>query len=996
MGKEMIISVNPVETRVAIVKDDQLYEYFVERHQEYALAGSIYKGRVTRVLPGMQSAFVDIGLERDAFLYVSDFFEDHEEYERIEEEEEEEKEEGQAAAVKAEPEEAEEQVPKTVAPAVITDQPQQTEATAQAVEVETVAKQPDEKEETPGEEVDRSLSEKELGTQLLEEGHQEELLEEPTVSASGAVEQTEETEQVELSTTAETPETGEELETEEVAERAQHQSRVESRRTSRGWRDRHSKGRGLPRSKYTRRGAPSGRPPVEPVVLPGERLAKYADRLPAEVQPHVETDQPGQLGHSVDEPALREASAPQDSTTGIHARVEGEVVGESHQKGESGVAGQKELRDEGELELQAEQLPGAEIVEKAAVPVEGAAGTAPATTPVDLEEEIHEKLSEEGLGSQVERPKEENLQGSAGQAASQPADQNREDENQAAAVASTKEKPVETETQPVEIGREATTRGPEASAAATESDTVTEPNPSRGAGEEDAPSKAKVGSQSSAGTELRQSRSNAGNEATGEEPGGKPSSRSASGDSQNSSQETKLEARHGSSHRGYYYRRLPRRPRRRRRHQTTHTSSPAQVPTRASDEAGAAAAPAKQPSITELLREGQEILVQIAKEPVGQKGARITSHITLPGRYVVYMPTVDHLGVSRKITSRIERRRLRRILQTHRKGIPGGFIVRTAGAGRSEEEIAKDMLFLYNLWLEIRRKADEVRAPALIYHDLGVIERTLRDELDETFKAIWVDNEEAYEAILRFLERYQPDMIHRVKLYTRPTPIFDAFNLTPEIDNLLKSKVWLKSGGYIVINLTEAFVAIDVNTGKFVGKSDQLEDTIVSTNIEAAQEIARQLRLRDIGGIIVVDFIDMAERRNRQKVLQALEEAMAADRAPYKILQFHDFGLVAITRKRVRQGLERTLCIPCPVCESSGFIKSPETVVSDIFIEAQRLAEAIREEEDREIVLRVHPEVAKVLKSHRNRYLEQLEELLGRAVVVQSDPKIRPDQYALA
>jgi ribonuclease G len=399
------------------------------------------------------------------------------------------------------------------------------------------------------------------------------------------------------------------------------------------------------------------------------------------------------------------------------------------------------------------------------------------------------------------------------------------------------------------------------------------------------------------------------------------------------------------------------------------------------------------PSITELLKPGQEIIVQIAKEPLGQKGARITSHVALPGRFVVFMPSVEHLGVSRKIASDEERHRLKKILQAHRAGTTGGFIVRTAGEGRTEDEIAADMSFLYNLWLDIRQKAEKRPAPLLLHHDLDVVQRILRDQLTDEYKAIWVDNEETYESVLSFVQRFQPALVSRVKMYTRSAPIFDAFNITQELEKALRPKVWLKSGGYIVINQTEALVAIDVNTGKFVGKSNRLEDTIVKTNTEAVKEIVRQIRLRDLGGIIVVDFIDMDERKNRQKVMQALEEAMRADKAPYKILQFNDFGLVAITRKRVKQSLERTLCAPCPYCEGAGYVKSVQTVISEVLVEAQKIAPAL---EGKDAMLRCNPEVAKVLKSKENQYLEELEEILGRPVLVTSDAQLHLEKFDLA
>jgi ribonuclease G len=399
------------------------------------------------------------------------------------------------------------------------------------------------------------------------------------------------------------------------------------------------------------------------------------------------------------------------------------------------------------------------------------------------------------------------------------------------------------------------------------------------------------------------------------------------------------------------------------------------------------------PSISDLLKEGQEIIVQIAKEPLGQKGARITSHIALPGRFLVYMPTVDHIGVSRKIPGDEERLRLKRILQANRTGISGGYIVRTAGEGRSEEELRADMMFLYNLWLDMRQKAERRPAPVLIHHDLNVVERILRDQLTPAYKSVWVDNEEAYESVLRFVQRFQPALVNRVKMYTRSAPIFDEFGITAELEKALRPKVWLKSGGYIVINQTEALVAIDINTGKYVGKSNRLEDTIVKTNTDAIKEIVRQIRLRDLGGIIVVDFIDMDERKNRQKVMQALEECMRADRAPYKILQFNDFGLVAITRKRVKQSLERTLCTPCSYCEGAGYVKSPQTVVSEILVEAQKIARAV---DTKDVMLRVSPDVAKLLKSNQNTYLQEIEEILGKPVIVKSDPLLHQEKFDLA
>lgn len=404
------------------------------------------------------------------------------------------------------------------------------------------------------------------------------------------------------------------------------------------------------------------------------------------------------------------------------------------------------------------------------------------------------------------------------------------------------------------------------------------------------------------------------------------------------------------------------------------------------------------PTITELLEEGQEILVQIAKEPIGTKGARVTTHITLPGRYLVYLPTFEHVGVSRRITSPAERARLRRLINElrARQKITGGVIVRTAAEGCTEAELLEDLLYLHRTWVDIRTRAERARAPQLIHRELDLLERILRDRLSDDFTAIRVDDEEDYARIVDFIARVQPRLLTRVKLHTRPTPIFEDYGIQAEIEKAIRPRVWLKSGGYIVINQTEALVAIDVNTGKFVGKTNRFEDTITRTNIEAAREIARQIRLRDLGGIIVLDFIDMEERKNRQRVMQVLEEELRKDRAPTKILQFNDFGLVAITRKRVRQSLEHTLCEPCPYCHGSGLVKSPQTVCLEILDEARRMALAQEIKEGKEAVLRVHPEVARALREKYPKVLEQVEAYLGGNVTLKADPLVHQEQFDIA
>jgi ribonuclease G len=711
MSKELIVSTTAHETKVAILDGDDVVEVFFEREKQYGLAGSIYKGRVTRVLPGMQSAFVNIGLERDAFLYVSDFFEDNEEYDRI-------------------VSKAEEKVLKL-------------EEKAPAAAPESAAEAPapvatgEEEEPAP-----------ELPPRYLD----------PPPDRWAA-----------------------------------RPGRGRRGRGRRGGRMSH--GHGFPESKFVHRTeAPA--PSPEPAdlasfeILPGESLAKYS--RPAE------------------EPAAEEVS---------------------------------------------------------------------------LEEFRLDNLIEHSI------PEEE------------PETPHRDREGADPEVAL------------------------EAEAPAPEPEPEAEPQPA-------------------------------------------------------SLQASVREPSYGRRflQRNHRPRRGRGRGRDRDRDRDRRTTNGEELP----------APPRVEANITDLLKPGQEILVQIAKEPIGKKGARITSHIALPGRYLVYMPTVDHVGVSRKIQSEQERARLKRVVQEHRTGMPGGFIVRTAGEGHTDDEIRADMDFLYNLWLDLRATAERRPAPALIHHDLQLVERILRDQVTGTFKTIWVDAQEDYERILGFVERFQPQLVGRVKLYTRSTPIFEEFGISQELEKALRPKVWLKSGGYIVINQTEALVAIDVNTGKYVGKSNRLEDTIVKTNLDAVKEIVRQIRLRDLGGIIVVDFIDMDERKNRQRVMQALDEALGEDRAPSKILQFNDFGLVAITRKRVKQSLERTLCAPCPYCDAAGYVKSVETMVLEILTEAKKIAPNL---EPGNVTLRVNPEVARVLKSRDNSYLEELEGILRRPVLVKGDAQLHQEKF---
>jgi ribonuclease G len=397
--------------------------------------------------------------------------------------------------------------------------------------------------------------------------------------------------------------------------------------------------------------------------------------------------------------------------------------------------------------------------------------------------------------------------------------------------------------------------------------------------------------------------------------------------------------------------------------------------------------------IEELLKEGQEILVQVVKEPLGTKGARLTSHVTMPGRFLVFMPTVDHVGVSRKIESRDERSRLRGIVREFREahGFTGGGPDDDA-AGRSKEDIVADLEAFHVIWTDIRQKMESSRAPAVVYRDASLVGKLLRDLLTDEFQAIRIDSQQEYQRVLELIQRILPTLVPRVKLYSKPFPIFEEYGVQAEIDKALKSKVWLKSGGSIVINQTEALVAIDVNTGRYVGKKSagRLEDTIVKTNLEAVKEIVRQIRLRDLGGIIVLDFIDMEEKKNRQKILQAVEQELKKDRSPSKALAVSDFGLVIITRKRVKQSLERVLTEPCPYCSGSGVIKSSATICYEILSEVKKIGPELN---GHRLLLRVNPDIARALKEEESAVMRDLKHSIGKDVTIKSDMQLHHEQF---
>jgi Rne/Rng family ribonuclease len=983
MSKEMVISANPHETRVAIMEEGQLCEFYVEREKEFALVGSIYKGRVTRVLPGMQSAFVDIGLDGDAFLYVSDFLEDIEEFDHIvttveDKVQKMEDQGGQVFAAEA-----------AGAPAAV--EPPDVEAAPYRESADSMAPP-----------VAPPLASAAPGDSAESIGNMQPLSPTQTYSAPSQ-------------------------------DRGRDRGRFENRgrggrdfgrrggrgRFGRGGRDRGGRGGGdrrygreLPPSKYASPRPyddhPSDSGPAEghlSVILPGESLAKYKDRPPmssglasasaagafesaSAPAPALETPPVAAAPEPIreDEPPARQEFRSSFSYGGSHG-VE-PLPGESISKWKSHPAHER-----------------AEAAAAPAIEHEPSAAPPPAH-PREDEHEAPELRAEHAVAEEVDA---EDTHGEDAHVDDTPvggshshADELSEDEARAIAEHIA-------EAQSEEVARELQARsfaadelnGGAAEAEETEAEHAeredeaddAEEHEDESAPEADAIAAAEHEDHSEHGDHAEESAPFPESEsealaAASEREQGSP--QPLENTLPQESQPWKAQVRNDFRSRMHYPSRRGGRDRDRgdrgdrgrrddrgRRPHHGHGHFRPQ--------------PRRTQLISDLLKQGQEIIVQIAKEPLGKKGARITSHVALPGRYLVYMPTLDHTGVSRKISSAEDRSRLRHLVNDAKGSFGGGFIVRTAAASASPDEVRADVEFLTRTWADIKSRSEQRKAPSLLHRDLNLVERILRDYLSSDYTAIWVDNQDEFTKVVDFVSRFQPALANRVKLYTKETPVFEEFGIQQEIDKGLRPKVWLKSGGYIVINHTEALVAIDVNTGKFVGKgSTRLEDTIVRTNLEAVKEIVRQMRLRDLGGIIVIDFIDMEERRNREKVMAALEDALRADRAPSKVLRFNEFGLVAITRKRTKQALERTLCQPCPYCTGSGMVKSVPTLCYEIQTEARKMAP---EMDSGSLTLRVHPEIAKALKTRESSLVEELERWTKKSIIIQADPTLHWEQY---
>src|SRR6266540_724271 len=919
MSKEMIISVNGREKKIAIVEDDVVTEFYVERGDEnQGIVGNIYKGRVMKVLPGMQSAFVDIGLERDSFLYVSDFF-DEEEEEEVEEKKE-----------------TQRQVQK------------QPRAHREGLRIAPPVEQEPEEEKDFELRMAALRQIKEIAEEpAIEPSPEEEGLEAGSAEAADEAEASLNPRQrrqrrlryAEKEPKAEKAPAAAEVREAKAAAEAETEEEFSGRRRRR---PRRRRGDEAPEAAEALEGATKGDEEHSPyIIVHHEPLERVMDDDTAVAEGEMLKD--AMLQTRISE-RIREEER---RSSLLEVEPTPEVLVGSLRRSIASELGFERVSDDSETrhDVGLDAEPGLELdVESDVEP-----GVRPDFKP-DFELDVEpgeEPGAETGAEMDIESGKIEPIS-----------------EWAPAVYETLVEAPegVRPDFEPTEIDEDIQAVRPDA----TQNGDSAEP--------------------------LREAESETPEEAGPENKGPIDELKDAVARVRGRSRRGEMATRRGGRGR----RRGPYRTRaataaepslsveERRDEEAYEQEEPAPLPRPALARAVDRFA---RPVITDLLREGQEIIVQIAKEPIGQKGARITSHVALPGRYIVYMPTVDHIGVSRKIGTDEERQRLKRTLHQLRaeSGAPGGFIVRTAANGCTIDELREDMQYLIRTWSDIRRRADRVKAPAIAHRDLDLVQRILRDQLSSDFTAIRVDSEFEYERIVDFVNRFAPKLVNRVKLYTKDTPILEHYGVQAEIDKAVKPRVWLKSGGYIVINQTEALVAIDVNTGKFVGTSN---------NLEAAKEIVRQIRLRDLGGIIVLDFIDMEERKNRQKVMTALEQELHSDRSPSKILQFNDFGLVAITRKRVKQSLERTLCTPCPYCGGGGMVKSPQTVSYEILAEARRISKDV--DHHNEVILRVNPEVAKALRGPERDVLAEIEAYLGGMVTIKSDPTVHQEQFDIA
>lgn len=889
MSKEMIISVNGREKKIAILENGQVSEFYIERDEDNSgVVGNIYKGRVQRVLPGMQSAFVDIGLERDAFLYVSDFFDEQEEIERIVMEKSKDK----KSADELERETTDELHKGRL------KRDKKIDDTQEKAEIAGGSDSSNDDESKPGKK-------------------------KPTRKRSTRGKKKDEVDKKDKK------------EDKKPAEKKAKQTRGRKKK------DDEEKSKQKPKPKSKSKTSKKKENVLDISDLKIEEDSSFK-RIVDEDEGTSEMLKDAMMQEAITD-KVRSIEFNMESTDSAEV---GSFIDALSDAG----SGFERIADEDEVETPVKK-PSKRKTTKSS-------GSRKKKSDKDDEKGKKETKPKSTRGKTSARKKT---------ATSRKADDDKNEKAESLKIE------LEEDTKPAtkrksSRGKKAATKDEKTD----DTDSTSKPNEVKD-GEASVTDILDI-------SEMAVRRGSRGGRSGGRRRNTSPGKKPASTDTHKDKGYKTTEAEQSIT--------------------ADDAIASAEFTTkkpRGGRGRGRGRQNKPQPKITDLLREGQEILVQIAKEPIAKKGARITSHIALPGRFLVYMPTIEHLGVSRKIGSSKERSRLRSLLQKvmSKEDIPtGGFIVRTAGTGKTEMELREDARYLSKTWNEVKKGAEKSKSPKLIHQDLDIIQRLLRDQLSDDFTAIRVDSEEEYLRIIEFINRIQPKLVKRVKFHTLDESILDTYGVSDEIDKALRHRVWLKSGGYLVINQTEALIAIDVNTGKFVGKGNaRLEDTITKTNMEAVQEISRQIRLRDLGGIIVLDLIDMEDRNNRKKVLEALQKHLTKDKSPTKVLSFNDFGLVIMTRKRVKQSLERTLCSPCSYCDGAGWVKSAQTICFEILEEARRLSKGVSDV--RQTTLRVHPEVAKALQNGEREIFNEIEDHLG-VVDVSGDKSIHQEQYDFA
>ena len=815
MGATLVINASGVETRVALVENGTISEYYLERKKDKGIVGNIYKGKVVRVLPGMQAAFVDIGLDKAAFLYVNDVFYD--------------------------PDFSEQQFELTEGEHAEYEEDESELEVSPAAEVEG-------KEGASGDEGVTIVAPALQGAAEPAEAGSAEAAPEEEPAAEGAQ--------------ASGGERRGEIRSRNLRRRRGRLSRREVRPESAAQASEAQAAGGEAENPQT---APAAEAPASSV--PSDAAAVRDSSM--EVSPASAVGD--EATHKTSEAGAAAEQAPVSGAAAGPASAEKASDGQSARETSSPVP-----------------APEAPSAEEDVTPAAAAAG-----------QESEAAKAAEVPVQELAAPAQEASDGSEETAAPEAAAAPQESADAPAAdAAAVNGKPAEEQATPA-------------------------PEQQRGSG--------------------RQHRHDRGRKGKGE----RNASPSESGKSERQEDE---DPDSGVSSRGS------------RRRPTAN--------------------------IQDLLKVGQEIIVQVAKDPIGTKGARVTSHISIPGRQIVFMPTVDHVGISRRIEKESERRRLREIVERIRPA-GTGFIVRTVAENISTEKLEADARFLIGIWSEVVAKKDKIGAPALLHPDLDLTLRATRDLFVQDVEKLVIDDRAEWERISRFVAAQAPALKDRVVLHEGDEPIFDAYGIEHELQRAYSRKVWLKSGGYLIIDQAEALTAIDVNSGRYVGKKS-LEETITKINIEAAKEIVYQLRLRNIGGIMIIDFIDMAKAQNRDKVFKALQEALGHDKARTNILKISELGLIEMTRKRVRESVGRTLNEPCPYCEGRGFLKSRQTVAYDIFRQIRREAGNFT---DCSIIVNCHPDVARIIQVDERDELRYLMDRFNKTIHIRPQPGYHQEQY---